>query len=697
MNKSSNKSAFHFVYTLVIASLLIGFGCWFYQVGHSYPYYYSWDLDQITAIDSLLTQDGRLPVHVNHPGFGMYLMFKFTHGLAHALDWVSLKGIDDVAQALNPAAGIAELTIFLRNHSVVGALVLASALWLCLSVLFSPPYWLGALLLALFLGQDSLFYLNTHIRTELYGVMFCSIALACVAMALRSDQASRIRMGLIASGVFMGLSHQTKTQGFVLLMGFPFFFWLLRELVRKDESKLLPERDSNWLPGLAAVNLAVFAYYSIAAWVIGPPLGLKSFTEVYHYNITLVAVIGALAALLAVELRVLRLPRALNWVELGPIHLIWSGVLGSYLLHFLMYAKPQNSYKYLLYDFKMMFYRTGMQEGVLSPYTILMNYAPIFYRNPMPYVALVTAAAVLFWRSGFRIRLLVALSSYVVLFNAAFSARAVLRDIVWQEVPVTFLTAVFVLSLFTQLKHRAARMCCVALLGAALAAGLWRGNLMVREADATFNAYDWRIYFVTRPIYEGDHFLFQAAINRAYNNYDEDSATKRLGAKIGVEHDRVRRLAQFSFPNQTITHRNIGVVAEGFRVFTHLPEYRIESLPAELRNSVLVDNSRLPTSSLRLGKPGENLYKIRRGKPGTELVVLRHFDENITMLVQNEDIAAVPTTHFKPTGQKVVLKNPEGRRLELHAFTQAGEPGEYYSELELGRFQKPFVFALRRI
>ena len=43
-----------------------------------------WDMDEVTAADTILTNSGQLPGHMNHPGAGMNMLFAAVLPALHA-------------------------------------------------------------------------------------------------------------------------------------------------------------------------------------------------------------------------------------------------------------------------------------------------------------------------------------------------------------------------------------------------------------------------------------------------------------------------------------------------------------------------------------------------------------------------------------------------------------------------------------
>ena len=154
-------------YPLLLGLLAIAYTC----ISRSFPFYFIWDMDWISTIDSVLIQSNQIPRHVNHTGFGMYLLFGWTHRIATWLGWVSLTGLDSLKTAANPVLASAQLTDFFRLHSPLTLTVIVACSFSLVSRL-SPSSRdaragrLWATLAVLLLGlQDGLFYQAAMVRT----------------------------------------------------------------------------------------------------------------------------------------------------------------------------------------------------------------------------------------------------------------------------------------------------------------------------------------------------------------------------------------------------------------------------------------------------------------------------------------------------------------------------------------------------
>ena len=128
------------------------------SLSKEYPYYFQWDMDLTSTVDGLMLGSGQMPAHINHTGFGMYLLQTATIGLARQTDAISVSSLEEVSSSLDPLSGVAELTTFLRLHSPFVGVALVLLAWAALSILFQPTRLVSIMALAVLSTMTSLLY-----------------------------------------------------------------------------------------------------------------------------------------------------------------------------------------------------------------------------------------------------------------------------------------------------------------------------------------------------------------------------------------------------------------------------------------------------------------------------------------------------------------------------------------------------------
>lgn len=206
------------------------------------PYYFGWDSSVIYGRDALLMVDGQLPEHILHPNLGNLLVHRFTLPLGHALGFISADSMSKVMSGLNPYLPFAEAVAFLIRQSLWVNMLSVLCLWIGLRRLFAscPLHWRCAydvLLLALCGSLPGLATMAPLIRSETYGFLFISVAVACVVYAAFS--AAHARAALLAglAGCFAGLAYFSK----ITLVGYvgalPVFYLLVRWTVERHGNR----------------------------------------------------------------------------------------------------------------------------------------------------------------------------------------------------------------------------------------------------------------------------------------------------------------------------------------------------------------------------------------------------------------------------------------------------------------------------
>ena len=175
------KDALYLIGISVIVSILLA---WYLSISCSYPYYFIWDMDLTTALDTVQIHSVLLPSHIDHPGFGMYLFLSFSEKIAHHLGVTSILSFKDLMGSLNPLAAMAELTDFVRLHSPFLALSIVILLSAALYLLSAGSKWCFLLALVLLGTQESLTYHSSMIRTELYSIFYWSCAFFAMVIAV---------------------------------------------------------------------------------------------------------------------------------------------------------------------------------------------------------------------------------------------------------------------------------------------------------------------------------------------------------------------------------------------------------------------------------------------------------------------------------------------------------------------------------
>jgi len=704
---SVRRHAIHLATLVAVCLLLLRFT----TVADRYPYYVTWDMDLTATEDCVLIHSRLLPDLVSLPGFGMYFLLFFTQKAAYSIGAVSVLSLGDLAGSLNPLAGMAELTSFVRGHSPFLALGVVVMLWGALLVLFDPPPAWRLLLLVTLGAQESLLYHASMARASIYAMFYWSAAALLVAVAARTRGRPTRSAILFLAGLAAGLCFLTKMQSLFYVAALPFVY-VLADRRGTPVPEPAPRNaggtsgtawtsGASWVPcGVSLLEAACFAVMLGAASRTPILEGMSRWDSAFGVTPLAVAFLLGLIGLAVIQGMFARRGDARSplYGFTVVLTILLLGFLASFLLHFALFADPGQAMTYLLRDFKMIFLRNlhdpveGYSQGYASIARDFVAYAPAAFAAYAAALVLVLSAIRLgavaaTRRTGAALAMLFVLGGLAVVPGARF----ILRDLVWAQVLLTFATVAALLFVVT--RERRFRPI-LPVLAAGIAIVLTANHLvnnirMPARIDANYNYYGWQDDPWFTSVYQCNQLKYRDLMASRYEGGRD--VAKRQAAR---EQD-IRRMVSFVFTNQRITHRNIGVVAKGFPVWTDDLEWRIAGFPYELREAILVDNGPVAVRDSYVFHPQmvraahEYLDKFRQVDDAKRLAVLGRPDLRILLFVNPEDAGALDEDQWVPRDDRIaVVKGDETRT--LHGFEVWN-----YGEVALDSLSHPFFTVIQ--
>ena len=633
-------AAFRALLGIVIVALFL----LFVRTTQRYPYYYIWDMDQVTAVDTVLINSGSLPDHFNHPSFGMYLALSFSSRAARACSWVSTATLGDLDASLNPLAGMAELTTYLRMHTPLVIMAAILSLWAALRLLFPLPR--TAVLLALLaLGsQESLFYQASMIRTEMWSICFFCLAAFAMALGARASRGGISLLLVSLAGLLLALSFLTKIQSFFLIASFPLLLLLGSSLA---PPRLSPLRKLPLFVSLA--TLLLFALFTLFAYRVDIPAGYGTYTQAYGLTTLVILALAALAVLClfhAVALTGRKMPEGLL-VFASQATCLSAGFVGAFLLHLVLYRDIQLGWQHLLFDFKVVFLRPNWLSASLA--NILFNVYNLFkYAQAIFCIHLALLAALVLGRSRGALRLsqqqvlLCAALTGLAMLHVVFGSRFLLRDLLWIEMLLNLLTLIFAFLIlrYSSASRSPLRILAWSAIVLLLASNLSHDRYIAKRTDANLNLYGWERGRWFSSFFHLNQAKYVDLMRRKYSPEAAAAArenTDRFAAN--------RRLADFVFQNQVITQRNIGLVSRGFAVRADKPDLRIESYPPLLKNAIVIDSAAVPRRKevfywpRLVSEQAEFMNKFRKVNDLGRLSLLPRLDLRLFFFAEPDDLA----------------------------------------------------------
>jgi len=636
----------------------------------------------------------------------MYLLLFFSQKIAHAFNAVSAINLTELDASLNPLAAMAELTDFIRLHSPFLSVGIVLLLSVAVYLIFDMPRWY-LLCFIVFLGtQESLIYHSSLVRSELYSVFYWSGAVLAIAMAAKTTSPVRRCLLLLLTGLLLGLSFLTKVQALIYLVELPVLLILVFSVLKnhhKQHSQHITPARAYLILAVSLADVIAFLLLAIAAYRTPVPRGIPTWATGFGITPMTVLFFLALLSLFLCQLFLYLRKRASTPIFRfsGFFSLIAAGFLLTFALHFLFYSNPSLSLRYMLLDFKMVFLRHSEIFHLKDLPVYISNFLSYLSYNPTLFVVNVALnlLLVLGCRFGFvRItkgRLALCLIITVLAFaNILIATRFILRDILWKEVLLNFLNLLY----FGFLVSRAARYRLVlarvgsGLLIVLLVANCIHSRNMPDRTDANFNHYGWWQDKGLTNTYGGNQRKYGQVMREKYNR-----TTTQVAKAKAPDHRQIRRTVDFVFKNQTVTHRNIGIVFTGFPAWTTDLAYRLVEVPSALRGAILVDNTSVPPEKTGffneqyIRQNSEYLDKFKKPSSADKISVLTRRDLKVFLFVDADDVSSLVSEQIVKTPYKIVLRNAK------QSTQLQGLEIKNYCEIPLEKITRKFFFVIRKI
>ncbi len=694
---------FPVVFSGVIVLLLAGH----ILVCCDYPYYFIWDMDYVICLDSVLVQSGSLPDQMCHPGFGMYLLLFFSEKIAHLFGVISALDLADIAGSLNPLAAMAELTDFVRLHSPFLSVGIALLLCIAMRVIFCMSRWWLLFFLVFFGVQESLAYHSSMVRSELYSVFYWSGAVLTMAVAAKADRGVFRWVWLLVTGLLLGLCFLSKIQSLFYLAVLPVLL-MLAFYVSQDERTQgregITRKGVFWILAASVFNVAAFLVLVIASYSTPIPRGVPTWAAAFRVTPVAVLFFLALLSLFLCQIYLYLTNKVSSdaFRFFSFFSVIGTGFILSFAFYFLLYSDTSLSLQYLLLNFKIIFLRVPASSLRIPPPSVyLSNFLLCVRYNPTLFIVHVVLTLLLVFghlRSFVRITkfqiVLCLLATCLAFVNVIVMTRFKLRDIIWEEVLLNFLNLFYFAVLVCRATRYRKRL---AEIGGGLLMILFLANCFhvyntPDRIDANYTQYGWRTDKWFSAIYGGNQRKYSEIMRKKYDN-----TTAWLARAKAIDHRRIRRTVDFVFKNQAITHRNIGIVFEGFSAWSADLGYKITEVPPALKGAILVDNASVALKSKTFFKEeyvrehSDYMDKFKRSSSAAQISVLTRPDLKVFLFVDAGDISGLVTEEVVETPHKIVLQDTK------QSIGLQGLEIKNYSEIAVDKLSEKFFFVIHQI
>tara|TARA_B100000959_G_C14961269_1_gene615900 strand:- start:586 stop:1908 length:1323 start_codon:yes stop_codon:yes gene_type:complete len=349
--------------------------------------------------------------------------------------------------------------------------------------------------------------------------------------------------------------------------------------------------------------------------------------------------------------------------EYATIIIILSfGFLFSFLLHFFVFHDPAMSFNYMLYDFKVIFFRNAFYDAS-SLFSNVIAKSGHYYQELIVNISITTLLLYLMKKKYINIKsttIVALISLSIILYmNIIFATRIwSLQDRIWIDYPLNIYNAIVLCTIYknVEIDKVKFRYISLFLFFSIILINLNRMTIVGELFKHKIHFYRWQHQRWSFGVYSGNQSKYTELIK---SKHTEDSAD--LAMKMARLHSLRKSDAQFVFPNQKFDQKHIGILSKDFSVLIEKPHYKIIDYPQELRNSIIVDNLSLDVSNRKFLTPESESFSINR-------LTFRSDTSNSRILAISPrlDLDVYFFTNNFPDGQ-VITKN-KGAILEMKEY-----------------------------
>lgn len=659
---SNNKSLWcNYIFIFASFALII----FLYTRFSSYPYYFQFDTDATVAIDTLLINSNKLPDHVQHPSYGMYIFFSLASEAGKYLNIVAISNLNDLKQCLNATTCMAEFTQYLRSFSPFVAASVSVMLVLAFSALFKNDrayLIIMAPVTLLFFFEETLRYNSIIIKSEIYSTFFWAAAVLVLSISRKLEK-SWYAVILTLAGLLAGLCLTTKVQFLFYVASLYIFFFLINSMGLAANN--IKQRNFS-LRGLLLVNiitalLLITSFYQASkfSFEIGfsNTIGIVDETggvKIGHLNSFGYLLVTYVFAVLGINIFMILKKRNAGVMvnTLLNTAFINLGLVGSFYIALTLSGYVDKPLDLMSQALRMLFFReTGSLTPSLSNYATYMS--DFVASRSWFYICCATisiGAIVVSIRSlanqrEERANNIVTLALLFILFilvvaNFYFAVRPILHDLIIAKILIIFFVLIMV-KVAIEFQGIAGikfiREISAVLLGALMLINAPYCFTIEKTISAENSHYGWSEYHWLNGVYDANQKLYKQIM---YDSVDAQVNTGGISwenSRMGARNlSKNKEILKSIFINQDVNTSLISYVAPHARIYKNSDGSNIKKSPWFLADNLLYSNANLSTVRSRLlpGKfyeiPGYHLYAFDQIKEKPSL------DNTLGILTRND-------------------------------------------------------------
>lgn len=664
-DSDARKNSFYF---LVFSFLIIIFLLIYMRLSESFPFYFIWDMDHTTSFDMMLIHEGKLPTHINHTGFGMYLVTFFSQKIAYFADIISILKLEDLAESLNPIAVIAEYVSYIRIQSPFISVAIVMLTWVSLVICFRASNIVNLLILIVLGLQSSLWHQSSMIRSELYSMFFYSVGLLMISLTINSKNNNNRKYLTTVLGVFLGLSFITKFQSLFYISITPFLIYLIFLSVEEGKKDLFihDRRTDRILLYCNLTNLLIVLALFILSYSVGVSSAVTGMMKQMgmrdEYVINSIGIGYLLFSVFLILVSLFLKNQKIKTNILRDFHTLFSllvmGFTCSFFLHLFIYKNIATSIHYLAYDFTMLFLRKNRlnQLGDLGGYLNTFGSFLQYYS----YLFLLTVASISLYIYTFRNRkntILLIIILFFFLANLFFGTRFFLRDTLWVEILITYLNILLILSIRKAFNFKLSRSLTLVLLVTLSMVGFSKASTIYERTKLNYNIYGFQKKYWMRSVYGNELYPYEQYIKNAIS-YSAEAPMMAFDAADNFQRNLFD--SKFVLYNADVSQRHIGLVGPHFSVSTKDMKHKIKQYPAELKGWLLIDAQNVPLLKKRglkdnlIARAADHPEKFAPQYTKDELIIIPRSDIYSLLFTSEKNYNFPEQCQVRPYSQQII-------------------------------------------
>lgn len=329
---------------------------YFYRISSFFPFYFIFDMDQITVLDAILIESNKLPDHYYHTSYGMYFTLVWINRILSFVGVSHIVTLDVLKNSLNPFNDIVFITNCFRAVTVATCTGIVFLLSLAFTKVFKFFYRYLPLIVFAFTLIPGLVWQAAMIKSEQYSVLYLLISFLLLeaSLSIESKGPNRwLNFLILFSGISAGLALITKVQCLFLIILLVIRFFRSSEENYKNIYALLG-------------NFFLFTVLITVSYLYKPNNSAAIGAIGYGLNIFSLFMIFLLLTPIAQQMRI---PKSLEYLKLGSRYFTFFslGIMLSFFTHFTLFTHTSVGLEYFLLDFKVVFLRILGNDVYLSP------------------------------------------------------------------------------------------------------------------------------------------------------------------------------------------------------------------------------------------------------------------------------------------------------------------------------------------